>query len=140
MNLAKYKHYLHVLRDSPSSAQKVILKHADKKLILAICEICLNILNANIQLSAQSRRVLERYKNVLRDLAYPQKSQTGSGVKGKGGKGTSGACLERKRTILLQKGNGAFLTTLISSALAGIVGKLVGAAISKRGGKSGTSE
>lgn len=40
---------------------------------------------------------------------------------------------KRKRQYLIQRGGGAFLTTVLSSALGGIVGKLIANSVTKRG-------
>lgn len=140
--LARCKPYLQVLANTNSSVQKEILKTGDKDLILSICNLCLNIINGNIQLSAQSLDRLRKYKTVLRKLAYPTeargvvRNQSGRGKK-KGGKQILQKFDEgdwkRKKKYLVQKGNGAFLSTLITSALGGIIGKAVGNIVSRRG-------
>jgi len=143
--LAKYRHHLHVLGSSPPSMQKAILKHADKDLVISLVEIFLNILSGNLAISAQSHRVLERYKTLLRRLAYegvgktgrPSSTQRGRGSGGRGGGGGAGRkgkpkeaeWVRKKRAYIVQKGCGAFLTSLITSALGGIVGKVIGQAL-----------
>lgn len=148
--LAKYKHHLLVLRDSPPKVQKALLKSADFRLIQGIAELALNILNSNLTISAQSRQALERYKTELRHLAYDtgytvrkasKKKKKGKEVRGhQRGAGSSissssrlvspeaaarDAVWEKKRNYLVQQGSGAFLSTLITSALGGIVGKII---------------
>lgn len=135
--LAKCQHYLHVLKSSPKSVQKAILEKADKDLVISLCEICINILNGNIELTAQSLASLRKYRNLVRGLACVNRpaSQSGRGRQQGGGAHrsksiqygrVSAADWKRKRRYLVQEGKGAFLTALLTSALGGAVGKLVG--------------
>lgn len=128
--IAKYRHHLQVLRTSTPSVQKAILKNSDADLVTAVCELCLNILMGNLELNAQSRRVLESHKTVLRHLAYDNGLRKASVTqRGRGKKNNPSvqkeAWLKRKRRYLIQKGTGVFLSTLITTALGGIVGKVI---------------
>lgn len=136
--LAKCKHHLHVLKSSSSAVQKVILQNADKDLILSLCEICLNILRGHLRLDAQSLASLRKYKTLLRAVARVDSRPSATRRAGRGeqrGKGRASqrvtsstaadSAWKRKRRILVQKGKGPFLTSLLTSALGGLVGKLV---------------
>lgn len=48
---------------------KVILKSAPPELINCISEICLNILKGNVDINANRKKVLGRYKSIIRQLA-----------------------------------------------------------------------
>lgn len=151
-NLLMCKHSLYVLRDSPAAVQKEILKHADETLILAISELALNILNGNLKIDPQCLSELRKYKTSLRALAYPsavsniahgKESENRKGARSRvavqSGRGSSkvkgrdknkkakkpSSEWKKKRRYLVQKGGGVFLTSLISSALGGLVGKVV---------------
>jgi hypothetical protein len=54
---------LHVLKSAKPKLRGVILKEADKNLILAIVECALNVLNGN-----SIKRKLRKHKNLLRRL------------------------------------------------------------------------
>lgn len=152
-NLVRFKHHLHVLRDSSPKVQKALLKHADENLVRVLIELCLNILNGNLALTDQSRQVLARYKSILRELVYAHKPSSSSSSssratvrrnsnprqRGRGGGSSSSSggkggkeepWVRKKRNYLVQKGCGAFLTTLITSALGGIVGKIISNSLS----------
>lgn len=146
--LARCKHHLHVLKSSLPAVQKVLLQKADSDLILSIAEIAKNILNGNLALTRQSRENLRRFKTTLRHLAAPVKSaarkklvtkQSGRGkaarraasVKHETGVSTAAAAWKTKRRYLVQKGTGAFLTSLLSTALGATVGRLISSGVSK---------
>lgn len=128
--LAKCKHYLHVLKSSAPPVQKLLLKHADQDLVISICEICVNILNGNLQLNTQSREALRRYKTILRSVASTELTAS----RGQRGAGITRKCKpsdwKAKRRYLAQVGSGAFLTSLLTSALGAIVGRVVSQSLS----------
>lgn len=119
-NLANCKPYLQVLAHSSPRVQKAILKNGDKDLILSLCDLALNIINGNIEMNSQSLDRLRKHKTLLRDLAYP--------CKGRHQTGRGGPSVEwkRKKEYLVQRGSGAFLSALITSALGGLIGKVIG--------------
>lgn len=147
--LAKCQPRLLLLRDGSPQIKKQLMKDADKDFILSLCELSANILNGNIELTPQSRESLRRYRVRLRQLARailttsrrtPRSSarasrrsttQRGGGEGGGGGRAlrvrsAGGFEWQRhKRDLVLQRGSGPFLTALVSSALGGIVGKIV---------------
>jgi len=167
--LADCKHFLHVLKSSPSSVQKVILENADSSLLMCLCDIAVNVLNGNIRLDPESFARLRKYKTLIRSVAEKPPSSPSSSEHVQRGRGrkagravaaagprntsraagasrkTSGTAghddgprrrrrrhldeavwCRQKRRIFIQKGRGAFLTTLLTSALGGLVGKVVG--------------
>lgn len=150
--LARCKHHLHVLKSSPSAVQKVLIQKADRDLILSIAEIARNILNGNLRLTPQSRENLRRFKTTIRRLAAPVKKvdrsrshrKNPSKQRGRGGGG--GGCSthagarfhdcngdewKKKRRYLVQVGTGAFLTSLLTTALGAAVGRLISTGVSK---------
>jgi hypothetical protein len=122
--LAKFKHFLHVLRDGGPTIQTAIIKSAPPELISALCQISLNLLNGNIEISAQSREDLRMYKTLLRNLAYVKEGR-GNRTQVGAGKRKKATWLRGRRRYLIQRGGGAFLTALLSAALSGIVGKIM---------------
>lgn len=141
--LAKCRPLLHLLRDGPPKLKKSLLEGADQNLILSLCDICLNILNGNIQISSQSKKALRKYRFRIRALANGTDSRSAGGSSGSGGAGKRKGVLarqrgqtgrgastdtdwKRKKKFLVQRGSGPFLTALISTALGGVVGKYVG--------------
>lgn len=103
--LVENKHILHVLSKSTPKLRKAILKNSDSELIRTICEICLNTLKGNSQISNPYREQLKKYKTTIRKL------------------GTSKLPLTARRNILIQKGG--FLPVLLRSLLSGIIGNLL---------------
>lgn len=103
--LVENKHILHVLSKSNSKLRKAILNNSDADLIRTICEICLNTLRGNTQISKTHRNELKKYKTTIRSL------------------GTSKLPLAARRNILVQKGG--FLPLLLRTLLSGVIGKLL---------------
>ena len=56
--------------------KKAIINSADKSLIRAICELSLNLLHGNIQLTEADFDKLKGFKKVLRKLVSKEKSKT----------------------------------------------------------------
>lgn len=96
-------HILQVLKKATPKVRNVILKSANKELILAIIECALNVLNGQCKLPSCSRRKLFKHKNTLRHLVDRKVS------------------LSKKKKTLVQKGG--FLIPLLSSVLS-VLGSL----------------
>lgn len=99
------KHMLHVLKNSNSKLRKTILKFSDSELIKTLCEICLNTLKGNANISEKYINRIKGYKQHIRKLALPKIS------------------LKTKRKLLVQKGG--FLPILLSAILSGVIGQLI---------------
>lgn len=84
---------------------KAIVKNADPGLIKTICEIALNTLIGNNEITIKTKKKLTRYKRLLRCLACSKRN------------------LNSKRKLLVQKGG--FLPILIGSVLSGVIGSLL---------------
>lgn len=91
--------YLKILAKSKNKLRRVILEKADQKLITAICECILNLLNGKIKIDSSSKEKLFKYRKTLRKLV--NKSN-----------------LKEKKKILIQKGG--FLEFLIPAAISTI--------------------
>lgn len=96
---------LYILKDCKPKLRKALVENADNGLITTINEIILNTLNGNNPIDKKTKLKLKKYKKPMRCLICPKKS------------------LASKRKLLIQKGG--FLPTLISSLLAGLIGKLI---------------
>lgn len=99
------RHILHLLKSSKPKFQKVIIKHCDAEVIKTFCEIALNILKGNCNLSKKATTQLRKYKKELRSLICRKKS------------------INSKRKIIIQRGG--FLTTLLGALLSGIIGNFI---------------
>ena len=93
-----------------TSKRTSVLKKAPKNLIRAIREIVKNILNGKISLKPKHRKLLKRYKNVLRDFSTNVK-----------------ASLAKQKRFLAQKGGflPGLLTPVISILASLVADKLV---------------
>ena len=112
-NLRKNYHFLHVLAKSTPIQKRALLKTANHSQMSALCEICLNALAGNLPINIKR---MKRYKHILRKLA----------------KRTIG--VKSKKKILLTNQVGGFLPAIapvILSALAGLVGRVIGNKIVK---------
>lgn len=87
-----------------SKQQKQIISSADKDTILSICEIALNILHGNVDLSDSQKQKLYKYRQYLRKLSSK-----------KGG--------VNKRRRIVQSGGGPFLVALLAPILGGLISK-----------------
>lgn len=64
----KQKHMLHVLANASPKLRKVILKYGDDKLITALAEVFVNILNGNIPIGPKTKKKLNQYRHIFRRL------------------------------------------------------------------------
>ena len=98
-NIRIHKELLNILSHSKTKYKKAIIEKADKKLILAICDIIYNILNGNVNIDSETKNQLQKHKIFLRPLIEK-------------------ASVKKKRKILQQKGGnilGIVLPALISA-------------------------
>ena len=89
--------------------RKALLKHIDKDAVKCICECILNILHGSVEIAGTKKKLLNRYRHLLRELATPKRA---SGW-------------HRRKKILLQSG-GSFLPLLLSPLIEVLVSKLLG--------------
>ena len=90
---------LRVLANSKTKVRQAIIINADRKLIIAICEIVFNVLEKNLTLDESDLIKIKRYRFILRKLI--KKSD-----------------LKEKKKILVQRGG--FLQFLIPAVITGI--------------------
>lgn len=105
--LKENRHILHVLKSASPKLRKSILTHASPEVIKTLCEISINTLNGNHTITAATKRQLNRYKKVLRNLSSVNRT------------------VPSKRKILIQSGGGAFIPILIGSVLSSILGQII---------------
>jgi len=86
-NIQSHKELIQVLANSKPRYRKAILKAADKKLVLTICDIIYNLLQGNVKLSESETFKLRSNKKFLRKII--QKSS-----------------FKDKKRIIEQKGSG----------------------------------
>lgn len=103
--------YIDVLSKAKPKQRQAILKHADKELVLCLCECVLNVLNGNVPLKPHEIEKLRKHQNILRHLVEPKNS------------------LKNRKEIFIQKGG--FLPVLLAPIL-GIAGQLLADAIIKK--------
>lgn len=75
--MQRLKHHAVVLRAIPhlnKEQLKAVLKHSSVDFVKTICEISLNLLKGNIELSSDEKAKLKVYKKTLRQLAKPNQS------------------------------------------------------------------
>ena len=110
-HFSKNKELLKILGSKINNRyKKAIINSADKSLIRAICELSLNLLQGNIQLTKANFEKLKVFKKVLRKLVSKEKSKS----------------LALKKKIIIQ--NGGFLEYLIPAVIGGlstIIGDLI---------------
>ena len=97
--------YLQVLAKSKPRLRKMLMQHAPKEVLYAICECSLNILKGVIPLTQRQKRRLAHYKTHLRSLANKKVST------------------KRKKLYLNQKG-GNLLAALLPPVLT-VLGSLL---------------
>ena len=117
-NILNHKEFLNLLATAKPKYRKSIIESSDKKLIKAICEGTLNLLNGNIPLSDENKLYLKKYKSKLRKLIKTSN-------------------IDNKKKILNQRGG--FLNILlpaIISGLANVVNNLVDKSISNNNNNS----
>ena len=91
---------LDFLQRTNNKNRKHLLSLADKDLVFCICECIINVLNGNVPLTSEQMKALKRHKTVLRELSEKRRK-----------------AINRKRQLLVQKGNG-FLPILLGPVLA----------------------
>lgn len=64
---------LKVLNKVPKNTKKHIIAHGDRSLIIAICELALNLLSETFNCTSTAKRHLRRYKKNLTKLATRKK-------------------------------------------------------------------
>ena len=99
-NVLAHKHLLEELSNKNSKYRITILKKADPKLILAICEV----LEGNVPLNRSEKEILSKDKKILRKLVEKNK-------------------ITYKKKLLIQKG-GFILPLLLPAALSAIASAL----------------
>jgi hypothetical protein len=90
---------LDLLGKSKPKLRKAILDNADNDVILAICECIMNLLNGKVKIDDSILNKTKKFKHQLRDLIRPHLS------------------IKKKRSILVQKGSGVWLSLLIPPIL-----------------------
>jgi len=103
-NIMPQEHLLKELANKKSKYRITILKKADPKLILAICEVIYNILEGNVPLNKNEKDILRKDKTILRKLVEKNK-------------------IAYKKRLLIQKG-GFILPLLLPAALSAIASAL----------------
>lgn len=102
----KFHYYLTALAKAHTQAQtKRLIESADPRIIKIICEIALNILNGNVELSNRQLQKLSPRRHCMRKLVNKSFS------------------LGRKRQLLSNQ-KGGFLPLLISTLAGGILGSI----------------
>ena len=94
------------LHCSSEAQKKELLKHLKPDTIKAICECSINIINSNITMSYEEKKIINRNRNKIRELVNPKTSQ------------------KKRKEILVQEG-GVFLAPLLSPVLGSLVGPLL---------------
>lgn len=72
-HLEKNLKLLYTLQSLPEKTKKIIINDADRSLIIAICEICLNLLCGTFCCTPKVKRKLKKFKNKLKKLASRKK-------------------------------------------------------------------
>lgn len=94
---------LQTLQSLPDLTKKYLIEKADRGLIIAICELCLNLCAGSFECSPFVKRKLKRYKNKLKKLANRRKLSR---------------YLRQEKKLINQYGGGVgFLAYLIPTAL-----------------------
>lgn len=98
---------LELIRTSPKTLRKHLLKKLPSRSVKAICECSHNVLKGNIPLSPYQKKSLKKYKTTLRKIA------------------TKKGALFKKKKLIVQ--HGGFLNILIPAALSVLTGIINGA-------------
>lgn len=106
-NLLRHLPFFEFLAQTSPKIRKTILENCDKKLILALCEICLNFSIGNIKIEPKNYSCLKKFKKTIYKLASVDSKKKRNRLK-----------FERK--LLMQNGSGLFLPLLLSPVLSGI--------------------
>ena len=104
LNVLSQEHLLKELAKPKSRYRKVILNKADRKLILAVCEVIHNTLEGNVPINSELKELLSKKRNLLRKLV--QKNN-----------------IAFKKKLLIQQG-GFILPLLLPAALSAIASAL----------------
>lgn len=100
------KHFLHILKRTKAKDSKAILKIGGDSLIKAVIECVINTLNENIDTPKKTVSKLRRFEICLQKIA------------------DSAVPFKKKRELILNQ-KGGWLGILLSSILAGVVGRLL---------------
>ena len=111
-SLKKHAAFLKLLARSKPITQKSLLQAASPEVINCICEVCFNVLQNRVPLSAKQKSKLSQYKSQLRELAKKSTSST-------------------KRRNTLQKGGFGLISSLLGPILRTVIGPLAGALTGK---------
>lgn len=93
----------------PTNRQKAIIKGADRPILLALSEICLNIMRRNVPLTEKEKRLLRPYEKQVYQLSLKKQSTS-------------------KKKQIVQRGG--FLGTLLTSVLPILISTIIGATTS----------
>ena len=105
--IKKNHHFLYMLAKAAPAQKRALLRTANNSQVSALCEICLNILAGYLPINIKR---LKRYKDAIRKLSKRSIS------------------IRKKKSLLVNQ-SGGFLPALapvILSALAGVVGRVIG--------------
>ena len=102
---------LDYLRDIPSRRQKFLIKGADREILEAFSEICLNLVKRNVHLTPQQIQKLLPYEEDIYQLSLKRHS------------------LSKKKQII-QKGG--FLGALLGTVLPTLISTVIAATTSQR--------
>ena len=94
------------LHCSSKAQKKELLKHLKPDTIKATCECSINIINSNITMSYEEKKIINRNRDKIRELVNPKTSQ------------------KKRKEILVQE-EGAFLAPLLAPVLGSLVGPLL---------------
>lgn len=84
--------------------RQCIIRHADKKLLICICECSLNLVKGNVDLTLKQKKKLKKYKSLLYRLA---------------GNGN----LKSKKRIIVNRTGSSILPLILVPVLTAILGK-----------------
>lgn len=80
-----------------------IIRHADKKLLICICECSLNLVKGNVDLTLAQKKKLKKHKSLLYRLA-------------------GNANLKSKKRIIISQSGGSILPIILLPVLSAILG------------------
>lgn len=108
--LKKHLELLKLVQKAKPEHRKILIKTAEKSLILCLCECIDNILRGNVKLGPKKTKELASYAKVLRKIVDRKTNNN------------------TKRKLLIQKGG--FLPALLAPII-GLAGSLIGELITK---------
>jgi hypothetical protein len=109
--IKKNKDALLAIATSKKAIRNAIIDNGNKELINAVCECCLNVLNGNIPLNDEQKKVLYKDRHKLRKII---KSTT----------------IQQKKKLLKNQ-SGGFLNLVIPAAITGIA-SIISSIISRK--------